>query len=431
VTASATSDRAVNLVVTNFSGGKRHAGRGAMDGDALQGMARLADSVRTEGGFVLAVQEMTTDDPAMPTHAAAFEEALTLGARSSLVPRVSAAWYPLKEKWGEKIAPGGAHNEGLCVVTGDAGLALVPWSSAPWPTIAGPVSVMSPTRILDLPNLSFPDTESGLSADDGWLQASVVINGTSEQVAYRPAFYRGTRDSDPRVAQACLLAWLEAEGPNAHSAACVLINVHLSTLTTELQAGVRGRIPTPEAIFLRRIQLDLIALYVREIQAETAGIPVVVAGDFNAEPGSPEMLAFAERTGSAPLLDAQRCWKCGTIQAERPEILFYAHTKGGWDFTIHPQSADQEPELRTRAVCSNEECLEPRFTHKGHGQLLDNVFILPAGNDYSWEITPGAPRVDVGWAYSDHAAIIVPLKFTGRTLRSPEVRVGNAAQVRD
>jgi len=163
------------------------------------------------------------------------------------------------------------------------------------------------------------------------------------------------------------------------------------------------------------MQLDLIALYVQEIQAEADGLPVVIAGDFNTVPGSPEMLSFAKRTGSAPLLGAERCWKCGTFQDDRPEVLFYAGSEGGWDLTMHPQSPDQEQKLRTREVCSNEDCLEARFTHKWHGQLLDNVFILRAGNGSPWEVTPGVPHIDVGRAYSDHAAIIVPLKFTKRT----------------
>lgn len=414
----------VNLVVTNFSGGKRHAGRGSMDGDALRGMACLAESVRTDAGFVLAIQEMTTDAPALATHAVAFEEALGSKARSSFVPRVSAAWYPLKEKWGGKIAPGGAHNEGLCVVTGDSGLVLAPWSSAPWPAITGPASVASPTRVLDLPNLSFPDTESGDPTGGEWLEASVVINETRKRIAYRPTFYRGTRDSDPRIAQACLLAWFEADHEPEFSPACLLINVHLSTLTTELQGdGTPGRLPTPEAIFLRGTQLDLIARYVLEVQKSAAGLPVVIAGDFNAEPGSPEMLAFSGQTGAVPLLSADRCWKCGTVQKERPKILFYAQSEGAWDFTIHPQSPGQKPKLSTGAVCSNDDCREARFSHKWHGQLLDNVFILRAGHDCPWSVTPGIPRVDVGWGYSDHAAIIVPLNFARRTTGASEVRI--------
>jgi hypothetical protein len=417
--------RVVNLVVTNFSGGKRHAARGSMmdaGADAVREMAHLTAGVRGTGGFVIAVQEMTTDDPALPTRAVALEEALGADVRSSFVPRVSTAWYPLKDKWGEKIEPGGAHNEGLCVVTDDVGLALVPWSDAPWSAAAGPGSVNSPTRILDLPSACFPDTETGPFIREEWIQAFVEIDGQPEPIVYRPTFYRGTRDSDPRVAQACLLGWLEAGRPGVFTAACVLINVHLSTLSTELpQPGRQGRTPTPQAIFLRRMQLDLIARYVSEIQAETEGLPVVVAGDFNAEPGWPEMLAFARQTGTAPLLGGQLCWKCGTRQSERDEVLFYAGSEGGWDLTTNRLSIYQRPELSTRAVCSNPDCLEPRFTHKGHAQLLDNVFLLPARGHCEWQVTPGIPHVDVGHAYSDHAAVIVPLSFTTNTGNSSQI----------
>lgn len=416
---------AVNLVVTNFSGGKRHTGRGAIDQGALQEMAILASNMRTGGGFVAAVQEMTSDDRGLPVRAIALEEALDFKALSSFIPRVSTAWYPLEEKWGEKIPSGGAYNEGLCVVTGDAGLVLMPWSVAPWAR-AGPANVTSATRVLDLPSFIFRDTDEDNSDDYSWLQASVEINGRLDNVSYRPTYYHGNRNSDPRVAQACLLGWRRDDGDGSYDPACVLVNVHLSTLTTELKEGGRGRILNSEAIFLRKMQLDLIAQYVRAVRQETSGLPVVIAGDFNAEPMSPEMIAFADQLGSGGLLRDDMCWKCGTPQEKRPKVTFYSRGGLGWDFTMERPKYAAEPKLSTHAVCSNDACLQPRFTHKGHVQILDNVFVLSALQDSSWDVKVGVPNVDVGWGYSDHAAIIVPLQFVKVGNSSPEMEVGNA-----
>jgi hypothetical protein len=402
---------AVNLVVTNFSGGKRHTGRGAIDQGALRDMARLASSMRTSDGFVVAVQEMTTDNPGLPVRAIALEEALERGARSSFIPRVSTEWYPLEEKWGEKIQAGGAYSEGLCVVTGDTGLVLMPWSLAQ-SDAAGPANVSSPTRVLDLPNFIFRGLETDSFDDGSWLESSIVINGKSESVHYRPTYYQGNRNSDPRVAQACLLGWLEGDGGGAaYSPACVLVNVHLSTLTSELQEGGRGRASNSDSSFLRKMQLDLIARYVKQVQMENNGLPVVIAGDFNAEPMSPEITAFASQLGTAGLLGADRCWKCGTLQQQRRKVEFYSRSGVGWDLTLERPNEATEPKLVTDAVCSNGECVEPLFTHKGHGQLLDNVFIQPALRDSPWAVRVGDPHVDISWGYSDHAAIIVPLHF--------------------
>ncbi len=400
----------VNLVVTNFSGGKRHTGRGAIDQGALQEMARLTNSARTSDGFLMAVQEMTTNDPGLPVRAVGFEDALDASARSSFIPRVSTAWYPLEEKWGEKIQAGGAYNEGLCVVTGDDGIVLTPWSRAPQGA-AGPANVGSAARVLDLPNLMFSDSEQNDPDCTAWLEGSITIDGAARTVYYRPTYYRGNRNSDPRVAQACLLGWRPDGAGGSHFPVGVLINIHLSTLTAELQESGTGRIPSSSASFLRKMQLDLIAGYVREVQRETKGLPVIIAGDFNAEPTSPEMISFAGQLRSPALLAAGKCWKCGTVQQPRPAVRFYPKDGVGWSLTTQRPADRVKPKLSTTAVCSNPECLEPRFTHKGHGQLLDNVFVLPGQSDSAWSVRAGIPHVDISWGYSDHAAIVVPLTF--------------------
>jgi Endonuclease/Exonuclease/phosphatase family len=407
----------VNLVVTNFSGGKRHSGSDLVGDDGVPELARLANGVRTDSGVVLAIQEMTTVVPGLPTRAATVEQAVGQ-AWSSYVPRVSTAWYPLVEKWGSEVGASRAHNEGLCVVTAARGLALSPWA-----TLGGPVAVDSPTRVIDLPALEFPEPGEAASAPD-WLHATIEFDGVDSEVAFRPTFYQGSRDSDPRAAQACLLAWLGPDGA-APSPACILVNVHLSTLRRENVNGVQGRVPCPEATFQRDLQLRLLARFVRSVQA-THDLPVIIAGDFNAEPDSPELRTFAEESDSVPLLRAEVCWNCGARQDIRAEAPFYRLGERGFALTLTPQPT--KPVFGP--VCHNESCREPRFTHKHNLQLIDNVFVTRARAGTPGKLAPGKPRVELGWAYSDHAAIVVPLQVLHD--RGPsETETGHADTLRN
>jgi hypothetical protein len=395
---------AANLIVTNFSGGKRHLGPGGGAGDELVELARLIGGVDRTAGVVVAIQEMTTDDPGLPVRAAALERHLDRGARSSFVPRVSTAWYPLVEKWSSPVGPGQAHNEGLCVLTGDGGLVLLPWS-----TVDGPTGVASATRVLDLPTFEFPDPSGPPAAGGDWLSVVSNLDGVDRTISFRPTFYQGSRDTDPRVAQACLLGWADGSGPAAP--VCVVVNVHLSTLRREKapDPGV-GRVYSAEATFLRDRQLGVIAQFVRTVET-TLHLPVLIVGDFNAEPASSELRAFGEAAGVAPLLTHDMCWKCGTVQEKRPKVGVYETDHKGLALTLEPPTS-REPRYMTDAVCSNDSCREPRFTHKGILQLVDNVFVTGYRSSAPWTLTPGPPRVDLGWGYSDHAAVIVPLTLT-------------------
>ena len=139
------------------------------------------------------------------------------------------------------------------------------------------------------------------------------------------------------------------------------------------------------------------------------------------------MREFSDEISSAPELTADKCWKCGAQQVERPEVCFYSQTPGRWDYGVLPRSASQLPDLCTTAVCCNDQCLEPRFTHKWHGLLIDNVFVLPALPGSGWDITTGRPVVDVTRPYSDHAAVIVPLILTKLANDTSAKGVGDAA----
>ncbi len=393
-----------NLVITNFSGGKRHSLSPKVGSNGVEQVALLADSLSTGPAVVLAIQEMTTNDPGLPTRAIALEEQLGRRARSSFVPRVSTAWYPLVEKWGPAVGSSGAHNEGLCVATRDGALKL-----APWGLLDGPTSVVSPTRVLDLPAFEFPDQSVNMIDESDWIRSPVVFRGVAMELLFRPAYYRGSRDSDPRVAQACLLAWSPASDSDKLMPACVLVNVHLSTLNREKVDESSARVPSAEASFLRNLQLRVVARYVREVQ-DTYELPVVVAGDFNAEPDSPEMLGFAEESGLWARVRADVCWKCGFRQEVRPKVAFYDLGGAGLELTMVPQPS-KDPVFCTDAVCCNELCREPRFTHKGNLQLLDNVFVPQHRADRPRVVVAGTPQIDLTWEYSDHAAIIVPLSI--------------------
>lgn len=387
----------VNLLVTNFSGGKRHVGSSLVDEDGMPEMVRLASSLRSDGGLVMAIQEMTTTETGLPTRAAALEDHLATDL-STFVPRVSTAWYPLVEKWGAEVGRSGAQSEGLCVVSDRTGLTLLPWVA-----LDGPTSVSSLTRIIDLPAFEFPELEGDLGTDP-WLESSVRLGDSQRKVWFRPTYYRGSRDTDPRVAQACVLGCVGADG--APEPVCILINVHLSTLKRESVAGVSGRVPSVEAAFQRIVQLQVISRFVQSVQL-SSGLPVIVAGDFNAEPDSEELVSFARNTHSQPLLGADVCWKCGARQGARTELPWYRTSNTG--FGLSREAVTLEPIYGP--VCSNDACREPRFTHKQNRQLIDNVFVINPPNGSSWRARAGVPRVDPSWSYSDHSAIVVPLQM--------------------
>jgi endonuclease/exonuclease/phosphatase family metal-dependent hydrolase len=388
----------VNLIVTNFSGGKRHNDGSQMDSDAVNETARLANEIRTGAGVVLVIQEMTSTQAGLPTRAVALERAMG-SAQSSYVPRVSTAWYPLVEKWGSGVGHRQPQSEGLCVVTGDEGLVLAPWSLGD-----GLTNAESPTRVIDLPAVEFPDT--GRAVDpDGWLRGTVTRDGSAAEVLFRPTYYQGNRDSDPRAAQACVLGWRQGMQPPT-GPVTIVVNVHLSTLKREQAIGAQGRRPSAEASFQRTLQLELLARLVRSLRV-SGDCPVIVAGDFNAEPDSPEMVAFAAGIGAPPLLTKTECWRCGTAQAGEAYQDFYWHDKTGLALTRTPS---ESPPVRG-PVCRNDTCAEPRFTHKRNLQLIDNVFVVPSSGAAPWSVVPGPPYVDLSWQYSDHAAIVVPLRL--------------------
>jgi len=394
----------VTLIVTNFAGGKQHYSNFPRIGaHGLRDVARLAQREVTDGGIALAIQEMTTTEFGLPTRSAVLEASFVFTARSSFVPRVSTAWYPLVEKWNRDRQPSSAKNEGLCVVTGRKGLTLLPWHIG-----EEHGSEASFSRAIDLPTFEFPHALCQVEAESDWIRATPHSQRVpANEVYFRPTYYQGSRDSDPRVAQACLLGWFNVCDPDDIVPAYVLINVHLSTLRREYAANERGRTPSLEATFLREAQLMVIARYVHEVELSHE-LPVIVAGDFNAEPDSPEMSHFAEKSGLVPLLAADVCWKCGVRQIGRPAVAFYEVEPNGFSLTMDPQPG-KVPAFWTDAVCCNEDCLEPRFTHKRNLQLLDNIFVSRTDSTHRQIIT-GIPRVDLSWGYSDHASIIVPLR---------------------
>lgn len=396
----------VALVVTNFSGGKRLSRDHAFGRDELSELAKLASREGRHGNVVMAVQEMTTTDSGMPTRSNELEKAVDFGATTSYIPRVSTAWYPLAAKWNRQNDLSAAENEGLCVLSGVRDLTFVPWNED---------ASSSLSRVIDLPSFEFLGNESAPSPHQGWLRGTSGVDSHDAAFYFRPSYYQGSRDSDPRVAQACLLGWPSLSAKRRSVLGFVLINVHLSTLRREHAPRFMARSFSPEASFLRHAQLMVIAQFVREIRARS-DIPLVVAGDFNAEPSSTELRQFSEASGLAPLLDAGVCWRCGETQVHRPRVTFYSHDESDLSLSA-VRKGRRVPVLSTNAVCSNSDCLEPRFTHKRHPQLLDNVFISATSSGKS-QLVPGIPRIELDWSYSDHGAIVIPLRLASDGFRN-------------
>lgn len=89
-----------------------------------------------------------------------------------------------------------------------------------------------------------------------------------------PTHYVGNRDTEPRN---CLVAKLKLDDQQG----CYFLTTHLTRLTEKMENPVRKA----EASKIRCKQVDRLLKIARELQ----GQPIVLVGDFNAEPASPEI----------------------------------------------------------------------------------------------------------------------------------------------
>jgi len=112
---------------------------------------------------------------------------------------------------------------------------------------------------------------SGLSTDIGSFTSQ---NCPIAVLISQPTRYAGNRNTEPRN---CLVAKLKLD----HKLRCYFLATHLATLTEETESPARKA----EASKIRCQQVNRILKIVRMLQ----GHPIILIGDFNAEPGSPEI----------------------------------------------------------------------------------------------------------------------------------------------
>jgi hypothetical protein len=440
---------AVVVASTNFGGGKGAAL--ASDDQAesrVAGLTTFLQDLRQRLGMPVfaAVQEMTrvaerarpsgSDDPPERVRKA-------LGASTSLsfTPSVTTDWYPLERKWGDWWRS----RDFLRMEEGLATLCMGPLGFAD-PQLA---PAWDPGRfsgrVMDLPILEFADAGGDdPPAGEDWISHKVDLSSGEEapevlEVTFRPSYYRGNRDTDPRIATLHRI-WLGSESWRPGLPEFVGINIHLGTLRAE-NAGQEFksseddvervlRLPTPSARYLRWRQLGLLADFIRGVYGRYQ-LPVVVAGDFNASPTSPELRWFARAAGLT-VAHSERCLRCGTVQDSetRKQKLahFYTSSRNTSVLVDTPGQARMlsgggEP-LRISAteVCVNERCKAPLFTHKRNFQLLDNIMFTSEATADARRLTwlprlPGEP--DAGGIclqsyYSDHLPVWARLELSPR-----------------
>jgi hypothetical protein len=313
----------------------------------VSGIAAIDDLPR-----VVALQEMTSllrlSGPTPPIDYPA--EIARRSSTSSVcyVPTVSTRRYPLQKKWGDRWDDGIAEMEQGMFASANGAIRLV----APW---------LDPPRdeeycgwVLDLPS----DT-----------------------------FYRGTRDTEPRVATAHGVRVSALPG-----AQFIFVNVHLATLkeedvrTEKLLPGDGEprsiRRATPGGSRARERQLGVIADFIREVAYEGLRLPVVVAGDFNAAVDAPEVRAFMDGASLTSVFDSNpdHCWAC-RVRAPRTPVPSSFFTYPGRKEILARTSAevtrllgaDADTECRMSAAECCRNCQAPFFSHKRNFQLIDNI----------------------------------------------------------
>ncbi len=293
----------------------------------------------------------------------------------------STARYPLPSKWERRWNTDGPLDvvEGLAVV-------------APHPVALRPATDdhddpprhSSHGRVIDLPILEFwAHAEERVAPGDSWLRAPLPweTNDASPEIIFRPTYYQGSRDTDPRAATAHIARFPVDDA----SVAVAVVNVHLGTLRSEDAGDMSTEVgdelafslrrPTVEAMYLRHRQFQVLAEFVAWVYRRLR-IPVIVLGDFNCEPTSPEMTRFCEQAHLVPALQVDTCWRCGASPA-RPKQRRYANDSFTMirrvgeplrgDAALHPVTTD--------AYCGVNNCTAPLFTHKRNLSLLDNILV--------------------------------------------------------
>lgn len=369
------------------------------------------DGRLAEWPLVMGVQEMLRllDPPAdYPVQTQHILIECGLPAQLFYVPSVTTAWYPLPESWQTRwetehirrmeqglatYAKGRASLVDPAVTRPDAGAGTAPFHGL----------------VLNLPLVEVAHDQT---PEAGWILHTAPVSAAEEaplRVKFRHTYYHGTRNTEPRIATAHRVGvgktrW-EARQPQF-----VLVNVHLGTLREEnvTQAprhaadGVPRtlRQPTPQAVFLRHLQLGVIRDFILEVYRELQ-LAVIVVGDFNASPDAPELLQFTREASLKAVFTKAHCWHCGADGASSaPLKRYYADAADKRVLTASREAFEVVGAGSTSLPISVTEycaqCQTVHFTHKRNFRLLDNIFYTDPASDVGQHVTWAVEPVETG-----------------------------------
>lgn len=308
---------------------------------------------------------------------------------SFFLPIVTMQWYPLLEKWKPRWDEGIKDMEqGLFTCAKGAKLLA--------PGLASPRDSWFKCLKLDLPLQEF----------------ALEFNPSPQPLegSFQAAYYRGTRDTEPRAATAHGVSLSQNEQPGAQF---IFLNVHLATLKAEDTGTLRlaktdtvdrtVRRSVLQATALRHLQLRVLRDFILQFAYRRLKLPVIVAGDFNAGLEEPEVKSFLSQAFLKPVFDPSphQCWKCGcpAPRGQTPSTYFTTPD----DKTILTKTAEEAaaligaPKEKTGLISATEccsSCRAPFFSHKRNFGLIDNIFHTDsdrAGDLISplqWQLSP-------------------------------------------
>lgn len=381
---------------------------------------------RLEGlPLVVGIQEMTKLVEPLADYPEEIKNIIRgFGTRALLfyVPTVTTDWYPLREKWKARWEDEGIvrMEQGMATCT-KGGISIAdPWVNIPRVDISG---IPFQGLVLDLPMVEFAK-DKDLELAEGWIIHQINLSDSRGNplllsAKFRPARYRGNRNTEPRITTAHRV-WLGTEQWGERRSQFVLVNVHLATLRGEDHEGKLSdeekercvprtlRVPTDQAIFLRYLQLGVICDFILGVYQDLK-LPVIVVGDFNASPDTPELLWFKKKASLEAVFKSDgSCWRCGKLSSpssgKKPKQYYTDED----DKTVLTESSDAFRILtagRTPKSISVTEycpsCQAPHFTHKRNFGLIDNILYTDPNSMQSkltWSVEP-AWRSE-GWPHS-------------------------------
>ena len=278
-------------------------------------------------------------------------------------------------------------------------------------------------RVIDLPNLEFSP-----HGGPGWISDHNLFNGDSAispdgLVFFRDTYYKGNRDSIPRIATAHRIRlgsglWVDGEPE------IVFINVHIATLKEEFDGNFRlletdelertSRVPTPNARYLRGMQLSVFRDFV-ECAYRQLRLPVIIAGDFNSVSTAPEIEAFTSALGLGVCFRQGFCHRCGREQpAARAPITLFSNESARMVLSNDERKVQEmvgrKPQMISASeFCVGPNCLAPLFSHKTNFSLIDNILFTNGDrrtrpNLRFWlkPMTEHSATADLDTYFSDH-----------------------------